>query len=50
MKNLLASFILGFGLLLGGTAALAQTPAPVPAESTATAGAASAPPPARQAG
>ncbi len=38
MKKLLASFILGFGLLTGGGAALAQ--APTPPESAAPAAAA----------
>jgi ammonium transporter, Amt family len=38
MKKLLASFMLGFGLLLGAAAALAQTPAPAPSEAAAASG------------
>ncbi|QIL70731.1 ammonium transporter [Diaphorobacter sp. HDW4B] len=46
MKKLLASFLLGFSLLAGGTAALAQTPAasePVAAAATADTSAAATP-------
>jgi Amt family ammonium transporter len=39
MKNLLASLMLGFGLLLGAVTALAQTPAPAPSPSEAAAAA-----------
>jgi ammonium transporter, Amt family len=38
MKKLFASFMLGFGLLLGGGAALAQTPTPAPPEAAAASG------------